>query len=143
MATPYEKIYSMFANDIKDRKLINLLTPEELGDVLIDYLHESADIYFKRCAKDLSNRDDSLGEFSADLTNEEQRILAKGMRIKWLSSNFVANEQLLNARLTTKDYNIFSPANQLKVLTDIEKEFKRELKALITRYQYDNMIRGV
>lgn len=143
MATPYSDIYEMFLNDIKDKKLISLLTPEDLGDVLVDYLHESADIYFNKCEKDLSDRDNELNQFNADLTNEEKRILAKGMKIKWLSSNFVANEQLLNARLTTKDYNIFSPANQLKVLMELEKESKRELKALIIKYQYNNMIRGV
>ena len=143
MATPYVEIYKMFLNDIKDKKLIGLLTPEELGDTIEDYLLESADIRFKKCNVDLSDRDSNLQQFNGDLTNEEKRILSKGMRLKWLSSNFVANEKLLNARLTTKDYNIFSPANQLKVLMDLEKEFKKEIKNLITRYQYDNMIRGV
>ena len=143
MATPYKEIFGMFLNDIKDKKLVDLLSPDELGDILEDYLYESADIHFKKCAQDLSDRDDELKQFNMDLTNEEQRILAKGMKLKWLSSNFVANEQLLNARLTTKDYNIFSPANQLKALTNIEKELRREIKSLITRYQYDNMIRGV
>ena len=143
MATPYVEIYAMFLNDIKDKKLIQLLTPEELGDTIEDYLLESADIRFKKCNVDLSDRDSGLQQFNGDLTNEEKRILSKGMRLKWLSSNFVANEKLLNARLTTKDYNIFSPANQLKVLMDLEREFKSELKNLITRYQYDNMIRGV
>lgn len=143
MATPYNDIYTMFLSDIRDKKLISILTPEELGDVLEDYLLESADIHFKRCDKDLSDRDSELQQFNLELTNEEKRILAKGMRVKWLSSNFVANEQLLNARLTTKDYNIFSPANQLKVLMGLDVEFRRELKSLITRYQYDNMIRGV
>ena len=143
MGTPYNEIYNMFLSDIKDRKLISMLAPAELVDILEYYLLESADIHFKRCEKDLSDRDVELQQFNLDLTNEEKRILAKGMRIKWLSSNFVANEQLLNARLTTKDYNIFSPANQLKVLMSLEVEFKRELRALITRYQYDSMIRGV
>lgn len=143
MATPYDDIFGMFLNDIKDKKLVTLLSPYDLGDTLEDYLGESADIRFKRCVKDLSDRDDILKQFNVDLTNEEKRILAKGMRLKWLTSNFVANEQLLNARLTTKDYNVFSPANQLKTLLELEKRFESELKNLITKYLYDNMIRGV
>lgn len=143
MATPYNEIYSMFLSDIRDKKLVNMLSPEEMGDILEDYLLEAADLHFKKCAKDLSARDSENKSFDADLTNEEKRILAKGMKSKWLSSNFVANEQLLNARLTTKDYKIFSPANQLKTLLNLDAENKRELKALITRYLYDNMIRGV
>lgn len=142
MATPYNKIYAIFLNDIKDKKLVSLLSPEELGDVLEDYLIESADVYFKKCNKDLSDRDSELQQFNQDLTNEEKIILAKGMKLKWLSSNFVANEQLLNARMTTTDYKIFSPANQLKTLIQLEQEFKKDLKTLIIRYQYDNMIGG-
>lgn len=142
MGTPYVEIYDMFLGDIRDERLVDLLTPEELGDTLEDYLMEAADVHFQRCQKDLSNRDSSLMQFNESLTNLEKRILAKAMRLKWLSSNFVANESLLKSRLTTKDYNVFSPSNQLKVLIDIEKEFKSELKSLMMRYQYDNWIRG-
>lgn len=140
MATPYENIYKIFLNDIKDKKFVTLLTPEELGDILEDYLSESAYLHFKKCKKNLENRDDLLKQFNEDLSREEQIILAKGMKIKWLSSNFIANEQQLNARLTTKDYNVFSPANQLKVLLDIERELKRDLKSHISRYLYDAYI---
>lgn len=140
MATPYIEIYEMFLRDIRNKKFIDLLTPEELGDTLSDYLAEACDIHFKKCIVDLSDRDDGLEQFNAELSNEEKRILAKAMRIKWLSSNFIANEELLNSKLTTKDYNVFSPANQLTTLLNLEKEFKRELKSLITRYQYDQWI---
>lgn len=142
MATKYEEIYSIFLNDIRDRKLVTLLTPDELGDTLEDYLLESVSIRFKKCKKNLEDRDDVLKCFNETLTREEQIILAKGMKLKWLSSNFISNEQQLNARLTTKDYNVFSPANQLRVLMSIEAEFKKELKSLITRYLYDNYING-
>lgn len=143
MATPYVDIYRIFMNDIKGKEFISMLTPEQLGDVLEDYLLESADIHFKKCNKDLSDRDSDLQQFNVDLTSEEKRILAKGMKIKWLSSNFIANEKLFNTKLTTKDYKIFSPANQLKSLMSLDAENKRELKSLIIRYLYDNMIRGV
>lgn len=132
----------MFMNDIRDMRLLKLLTPEELGDTLLDYLFESADVYFDRCAQDLSDRDDDLNKFNVELTNMEKRILAKGMRLKWLSSNFVANEQLLSTKLTTKDYNLFSPANQLDTLLDLQDTFKKELDSMIMKYLYRNMIRG-
>lgn len=140
--TPFTDIYAMFLNDIKDLKLTNssLLTPEELGDILKDYLFESADLHFTRCKKDLSDRTDEY--FNAELSELEKRILAKGMKLKWISSNFLANEKMLAARLTTTDYKVYSPANQLKMLMSMEESFKSDLKKMIIRYQYDNWIAG-
>lgn len=140
--TPFIDIYAMFLNDIKDLKLTDpsLLTPEELGDILSDYLFESADLHFRKCKKDLSKRTDE--SFNEKLTDLEKRILAKGMKLKWISSNFIASEKLLAARLTTIDYKVYSPANQIKTLLDMEASFKQELKSYIIRYQYDNWIAG-
>ena len=34
LSTPFSEIYAIFLNDITDQRLVDLLTPEELGDVL-------------------------------------------------------------------------------------------------------------
>ena len=140
--TPFVEIYAMFLNDIKDLKLTNpdLLTPEELGDILQDYLFEAADLHFRKCKFDLSDRTDEY--FNSKLNLLEKRILAKAMRLKWLTSNFLANEKMLASRLTTTDYKVYSPANQLNILMNMEKNLEKELKTTITRYLYDNWIAG-
>lgn len=142
MSTPFGEIYSVFLNDITDKKLVDLLTPDELGDVLEDYLRESVSIHFKQCKKDLRDIDDTLKQFNVDLTHEEKVILAKGMKLKWLASNFIANESRLVSNLTTKDYKIFSPANHLKILLEINRDTQAEIKRLVISYLYDHMIYG-
>lgn len=148
MSTPFSQIYSIFLRDITDKKLVNLLTPEELGDILEDYLMESISIHFKQCKKDLSNiiveevEGETVKCFADDLTHEEKVIIAKGMKLKWLSSNFIANESKLVMRLTTKDYKVFSPANHLKILLEIDRDTRKEIKSLIMSYLYSNLIQG-
>lgn len=142
LSTPFEDIYAIFLNDITDQRLVDLLTPDELGDILEDYLMESVAIHFKECKKDLNDMDLGAKVFNTDLTHEEKVILAKGMKLKWLASNFIANESRLVSRLTTKDYRIFSPANHLKVLLEINNETKKEVRELKMNYLYHHLIHG-
>jgi|LSQX01.3.fsa_nt_gb hypothetical protein len=142
LSTPFSEIYTIFLNDITDQRLVDLLTPEELGDVLEDYLMESAAVHFKECKKDLNDMDLEAKVFNSNLTHEEKVILSKGMKLKWLQSNFIANESRLVSRLTTKDYRIFSPANHLKILLEINNETKTEIRELIMSYLYDHLIYG-
>lgn len=142
LSTPFSEIYTIFLNDITDQRLVDLLTPEELGDVLEDYLMESAAVHFKECKKDLNDMDLEAKVFNSNLTHEEKVILSKGMKLKWLQSNFIANESRLVSRLTTKDYRIFSPANHLKILLEINNETKTEMRELIMSYLYDHLIYG-
>ena len=142
LSTPFSEIYAIFLNDITDQRLVDLLTPEELGDVLEDYLMESAAVHFKECKKDLNDMDLEAKVFNSNLTHEEKVILSKGMKLKWLQSNFIANESRLVSRLTTKDYRIFSPANHLKILLEINNETKTEMRELIMSYLYDHLIYG-
>lgn len=142
LSTPFEDIYAIFLNDITDQRLVDLLTPDELGDVLEDYLMESAAIHFKECKKDLNDMDVNAKAFNINLTHEEKVILSKGMKLKWLQSNFIANESRLVSRLTTKDYSIFSPANHLKVLLEISNETKKEIRELVMNYLYSHLISG-
>lgn len=142
LSTPFSEIYTIFLNDITDQRLVDLLTPEELGDVLEDYLMESVAVHFKECKKDLNDMDLEAKVFNSNLTHEEKVILSKGMKLKWLQSNFIANESRLVSRLTTKDYSIFSPANHLKILLEINNETKTEIRELIMSYLYDHLIYG-
>lgn len=142
LSTPFSEIYAIFLNDITDQRLVDLLTPEELGDILEDYLMESVAVHFKECKKDLNDMDLEAKVFNSNLTHEEKVILSKGMKLKWLQSNFIANESRLVSRLTTKDYRIFSPANHLKILLEINNETKTEIRELIMSYLYDHLIYG-
>lgn len=138
MSTPFDDIYAIFLNDITDEDFVNLMTPEELGDVLEDYLMESAAIHFIECKQDLGDFDKDLKQYNVELTRQEKTILAKGMKLKWIDSNHLANERNLTTRLTTKDYNVFSPANHLRTLVNMNKDLKVEIRRLVMQYQYDH-----
>lgn len=137
MATNFIEIYNMFLNDIKDYVLVDNLIQDELYKILYDYLDESASLHFKKCKKDLSIRNSDLKQFNEDLDNEEKRILSKGMVLSWLEP-YVNNEETLSTRLTTKDYRLYSPANQLKTMIELKKSTQKQLNSYINSYLYNN-----
>lgn len=139
--TPFNEIFDMFLRDIESEKLVDEAL-KDIGlfeDMLKDYLFESADLIFLECRQDLSKRDDD--SFDAELTEQEKRILAKSMKIKWLDVNFIADERALVDRMTTKDYNIFSSSNRLRELNSTKDKWKHELLVHIRRYQYEHAMR--
>lgn len=138
MSTPYNDVYSKFLSNIKDSKLVDtdVYTADELESFLYDYMVKAGSIRFKECKVDLSDRDDVLKQFNNTLSDEEQTILSKCMIIEWLSP-YVNNANNLKERLSTKDYQIFSPGNQLKAILELYNAAKDERKSLIRSYVYN------
>lgn len=77
------------------------------------------------------------GQFNVDLTEEEILILAWGMTISW-KSKIVNNHNNMKNRISTKDYNSFSPANLLDKLILLEKEAKAEIKSQTVSYSFND-----
>jgi hypothetical protein len=115
--TPYEEIYSAFSNKIKDYDLAEL--PIDAFEDILNSFMKSAIVKFKNCSKDLSQRDDLLKQFNIDLSDEEIEIIASLMIVEWLNPSINTTE-LLQQNMSTKDFNIFSPANQLKENKDLK-----------------------
>ena len=64
MGTSNKEVFDKFLLLIKDRTLCQLLTDQELSEVLNQFLSGSASLYFKNCRKDLSqNKASYLREF--------------------------------------------------------------------------------
>lgn len=133
--TEYTNVYDIFLSKITDYGLVSL-TQNELEDNLKKHL-KSAIVKFKHCVKDLNNRDDELGVFNVELTDEEIEVLAYLMIIEW-SNNYILNIELLKQNFSTRDFNLFSSANLLKELTNLRKTYKDEIVNLITFYYYTN-----
>lgn len=87
------------------------------------------------CLLDLNDRDEILAQFNVDLDDECIEILACGVASYWLSS-LVMNTDLLQNRLSTKEYSYFSPANLLNNAAALRKETKKEFRSDIIRYTY-------
>lgn len=135
MATPYSNVYMRFLPKIKNYDYLNL-TSEEIEDNLETYLM-SALVKFRKCKQDLSSRDEVLRLFSNDLSDEEQEILAILMIVEYLSPKIVTDE-LLKQSLSSKDWKLYSQANQIKEVRELRDMFKREVNQLMTYYSYSD-----
>jgi hypothetical protein len=137
MLTPYEKIYLAFSNKIKDYDLAEL--PIDTFEDILNSFMKSAIVKFKICSKDLSERDDLLKQFNIDLSDEEIEIIASLMIVEWLNPSINTTE-LLQQNMSTKDFNVFSPANQLKENKDLKTRCKKEASQLISSYSWSKVI---
>lgn len=133
MATPFKEVYNKVYNKISDYSFTKL-TQDEVEDVLESFLL-SALVKFKTCKKDLSNRDLTLKQFNEDLTDEEKEILATLICVEYLTPKLITDE-LLQQRLSTKDYNLYSQANQIKEIRELRDKFKSEANQMMINYSY-------
>lgn len=136
MATAYTEIYKRFYDKISDYDLLdyNLDVRE---DMLERYL-KAAQIEFEYvCKTDLTDNDDLLKQYNADLTEKEMEILAVGMLYNWYNP-VIHNTDLTRTFLNTKDFNIHSSANLLTSLQESQKMIEYKYKKLIMDYSYHN-----
>lgn len=136
MATPYSNIYARAMFRLRDTKLARLNDADK-EYVLRQYMMSAISDFSSKCLTDLGARNEQEYSFEADLSDEEQEILALGISYYWLSSQ-VLNNELLKNKLSTKDYTYFSPANLLRESTELRDQVRKEYKSRITQYTYDH-----
>ncbi|MEX3625191.1 hypothetical protein [Viridibacillus arvi] len=136
MATPFEPIYKKFLSLIDDYEL-GIPTQEELNEILFEYLDQARSLYFPQCKKDLESltEDMGLGEFSEDLSSQEQYILALGMKKAWLSPklNFSDN---MTKEIGDRDYKAVQGTNYLKELSKLDEKIEDEIRRYAVAYTY-------
>lgn len=143
MPSLYSEIYNMFLSDIKDDSLLDF-TESERDDILHGLLLKAI-TRFKACEKDLNDRIEPVsedesetgeaveGKFNETLTEEEKLILATIMRKYWLNDK-IYNLELLQQRMTTKDFRMTSQAEHLLRLTVLNQELDKEISRIIVDY---------
>ena len=143
MSSLYSEIYNMFLSDIKDDSLLDF-TESERDDILYGLLLKAI-TRFKACEKDLNDRVEPVsedesetgeaieGKFNETLTEEEKLILATIMRKYWLNDK-IYNLELLQQRMTTKDFRMTSQAEHLLRLTVLNQELDKEISRIIVDY---------
>lgn len=135
MATTYDAIYNIAANKITDPE-IALLSSDDLEEMFHDYLI-SAISQFRKCKSDLSDRDDEIRQFNADLLDVEKEILAILVVRQWLQP------QLYSALLTKqvfsdKEQKYYSQAQHISELRALDETLKLEAQKLSRDYSYGN-----
>lgn len=135
MATTYDSIYNIAASKITDPE-IALLSSDDLEEMFHDYLI-SAISQFRKCKSDLSDRDDEIRQFNADLLDVEKEILAILVVRQWLQP------QLYSALLTKqvfsdKEQKYYSQAQHISELRALDETLKLEAQKLSRDYSYGN-----
>lgn len=133
MATPYSDIYERALAKITDYDLA-FMPDDELQLMLRGWLHSSIS-KFRKCASDLSNRDDELATFNVDLVDEEIEILALLMVCEWLEPQI--NSVLLTHQMFSgKEEKYYAQANQLAELKALRDGTRTEARKLMRDYTY-------
>ena len=113
MGTTYTQIFDEFKDKISDPDLL-MFTETLQHEMLVSYMNKA----ISRCRRivyktvDLSKRDDAIAEFESELPLEVIDIITEWMTVFWLQP-YVNNIENLRNNLSTKDFQLFSPANLL------------------------------
>ena len=133
MATPYSKIYSRALAKITDYDLA-LVPDDDFQLMLKGWLH-SAIAKFRKCASDLSNRDDELEVFNVDLVDEEMEILSLLLVCEWLEPQ-INSVTLTHQMFGGKEEKFYAQANQLAELKALRNDTRTEARKLMRDYTY-------
>lgn len=134
MATPYEKLYENLLPKFRSYE-IPLMSTEEVKDYLHDFIIPAIS-RFHVCRKDLSDRDDVIQRFNADLSDIEIEILSNYLLIEYIDSEYIRVPSLLKVQLPSSDFRVFSPANFLDKLMAMHRTYVTENETLLSRYAW-------
>lgn len=134
MATPFQDVYKMFLSQVTDYELAVM---EETS--LEENLHlwmQSALGFFPNCRHNLNDVDPINKQFNDDLTINEKQIISKYMVFVYMDTHLI-KEELMKQSLNSKDYRMYSPANQIKAITELKESIGKEASLLKSLYSYN------
>lgn len=149
----YETLYEAFFDKIeKDKDFFsynNVSVEDALQIAKIRskrYLKEALSTISLKCTpekvgKDFNDFNDENETLNYDLTYTEIDIVASVMYEKYLFREFSKLKAQAN-RFTTKDFNVFSPANERNSFVEMYKTIKQENDVLIDGYLGINHLTG-
>lgn len=109
------------------------LEEQDIYAVLSDYIRPAI-VSFRICKVDLADRDEN--GFHITLNDTEIEILSNYMVINYLDSNYIRVPLALKQTLSSKDFNAFSPANQLDKLITVRNKYLSDNETLLSRYSW-------
>ena len=136
MTTSFADIYERAIFKIRDSKLASLNMADQ-EYVLKHYLFEAIAEFSPHCLEKIDDFDAENETFNVRLSNETQEILALGISVAWLDAQ-LRDKELLRNKLSTKDYQYFSPANLIREANTLRKTLSREQEKRIVNYTYSH-----
>lgn len=139
MATPYEDIFKRFKKRIEDKDLPNF-DEDDQKEMLTDWL-DTAIGYIEldglKIQNDLSDRDNDLQEFNADLNNSEKEIIAMYMVVAWYEPKINSLETTLMF-IGSKDEKWTAQKDQLAMQKEKRDYWRLEARKYFRNYGYKN-----
>ena len=133
--TSYESLYNVALSKITDPQLA-MLPDEDLELMLYGWM-KSAIAKHRKCTSDLSDRNEELKQFNADLSDLEIEILGILMAREWVSSQLLSVTNTLQV-FSGKETNYYSQAAHLKELQLLDEKLRLEAQQLSRDYTYTN-----
>lgn len=144
MSTSYDEVYKRFLDKIDSIDIVQ--SPNEEGvteedeeyfDGFLLGLLNGAIPNFLYTTKNLEDRDDSTKVFNNTLSEVEKHILSHFMVVEYLNPKIIKDE-FTEAKLGSKDFREFSPANMLNSLRELRDTYKNEAIDLMNVNYYFN-----
>lgn len=140
MSVSYDTFVGAFLGKVTEYDFIRL-DPYDRNTTIDGYMKRACTEFNKVCKYDLSDRDDIVREFAADIPetdlDEIVDIVSEGMLVQWMKPYFYNADNLQNV-LNTSDYSAYSPAELLYRITTAYQEVKRDFKNMIKEYSYNH-----
>ena len=128
MATPYSIVYDRALAKLTDYDLA-FMPDDDLQLMLRGWL-KSAIAKFRKCASDLSDRDDELNTFNVDLVDEEIEILAMLVVAEWLEPQ-VNSVLLTHQMFGGKEEKFYAQANHLDQLRSLLADSENKVRSML------------
>ena len=140
MGVPYDVFTDAFINKVTEYDFISM-DAFDRNHIIDGYMKRSCAQFNRLCRYDLSQFDDNIREFAADIPAEDideiADIVSEGMLVQWMKPYVYKAENLENA-LSTADFSVYSPAELLYRTTEAYKIAKRDFANMMKEYSYNH-----
>lgn len=129
--TTFDEIFEIYLNRITTYKLLKLTEDERYDDLMLK---------LKMALARFDNIEEVQVDYNTRLFNRqlspiEIDILSFLMICEWLKPMVLSEESLSN-KLSSKDYDVYSPANLLAQLRSVKKDSDNEVGRLMNKYGF-------
>ena len=139
MGVPYDVFTEMFLAKISEYDF-DLMSDEIKTGVVDGYMKRALSQFYHVCKHDFfGTADDESREFALDIQARElveiADIISEGMVVQWLSP-FLNHQDLLEDKMNTRDFTVYSPANLLLRVREAHGSASRRFTNMIKGYSY-------
>lgn len=139
MATPYEDIFKKFKNKISDVELYKLDEVSQTEQLMLwlDTAIGFIELDDLKIQNDLSDKDNDLEEFTADLTNAEMEVISLYMVVAWYDQKINSMEHIM-LYVGTKDEKWTNQREHLRTMTETCEMYRLRARKYFRNYCYKN-----